>query len=589
VTVIDQFLAIADSEPDRKLYVYVDDEGKDLATLTYGALLESVRSLVSHYRNHLGLKSGDRVILVYPPSLDFAIAFVSCLAAGVIPVPVAPPNPFRPGRDRAAFEAITRSSEPAAILTNRSYDRKRKLAIAAGAAASELRPRSAVPWHRTDSVPSSDGQAVLSPSHAEEPAFLQYTSGSTAAPKGVMISHANINHQVASNAAELGLDASSRSVAWLPHFHDFCLVSAILSMLSGNGLLYLMSPLTFLRRPQRWFEVMSRVEATHTAAPDFAYRLAVRRTTSLQRAEWDLSSLEVVMSAGEPVRPSTVEEFLSAFAPAGLDPSAFGPAYGLAEHTVGVSTSGVGRITVDRTALEMNSEVRPVEDDSPTSNLTLLGCGRPSAGVDVRIVDPETCEELSPSLVGEIWVDSPSKALGYFGQSDISQATFEAQITDTMGGTQYLRTGDLGFLHAGELYITGRIKDTVIVRGRNLYPQDLEETISASHPLVRPGRIVVFAEPRDTGEGERVVALCETRTKRVGAARLDEIVHAVRASVVRDHHINPDKVVVTTPGTILKTTSGKLRRGEVRRAFLEGALRTRTLRLDELEDTSAGS
>ena len=378
-----------------------------------------------------------------------------------------------------------------------------------------------------------------------------------------------------------------------PHFHDFCLVSGILSALYGNAVLYLMSPITFLRRPHLWFDVMSRVQATHTAAPDFAYRLAVRKTTPEQRQQWDLSALEVAMSAAEPIRPSTVDAFVHEFAAAGFDRRAFCPAYGLAEHTVGVSVAGRRRLRVDRASLEGQRRVVPAAEETtgeaPPDTLTLFGCGRPSAGVDVRIVDPATSREVEPDRIGEIWVDSPSKALGYYGLDELSQQIFCARLADHNGDHAaggYLRTGDLGFLYDGEVFVTGRLKDLIILRGRNLYPQDLEESVFSSHPMIRPGRAVAFSAPpssqTDTAapEREQIVVLTEVQSKKIAAQQLDDVAHAVRTRVQREHGISCDAILIAPPGEILKTTSGKVRRQACRAAYLEGGLTDRMLRVD---------
>ena len=587
-TVLDRFRRHLPDRAERDLYVFVDDKGNDAARLTYRAFADATDRLAAHLTTALGLRRGDRVLLVYPPSPDFVIAFVGCLAAGIVPVPLAPPNPFQLTRDLRAFESIAASSGSVAALTNGAYLRAKRLAAAKDLFVRRQGAWSTLPWYRSDRLDSGSPAPPAHVPRPDETAFLQYTSGSTSSPKGVMISHANILHQVAINAADLGLTDTSKAVLWVPHFHDFCLVSGILSALYGNAVLYLMSPITFLRRPHLWFDVMSRVRATHTAAPDFAYRLAVRKTTAEQRRRWDLSALEVAMSAAEPIRPSTVDAFVEDFAVAGFDRRAFCPAYGLAEHTVGVSVAGRRRLQVDRSLLEVERRVVAV-DDGAADALTLFGCGRPSAGVDVRIVDPETARELEAGRIGEIWVDSPSKALGYFGLEELSRRAFRARLAEPDGDHAedgYLRTGDLGFLHDGEVFVTGRLKDLIILRGRNLYPQDLEESVFSSHPLIRPGRAAAFSVPAArridpaSQEREQIVVLTEAHSKRVAEPQLDDISRAVRARVQREHGISCDAILIAPPGEILKTTSGKVRRQACRAAYLNGTLDGRLLRVD---------
>ena len=583
--VLDRFRQNAQARPEDDLYIFVDAKGRDQERLTDGSFAESIDRLAAYLLGDLDLRAGQRVLLVYPPSPDFVIAFVGCLNAGLIPVPVAPPNPFKLDADLKTFEAVAASSGCAAVLTNRSYQRAKRL----GAARDLFKRRpgawSQLRWHPTDvhatDVAGASSRSAVPTPDPSKTAFLQYTSGSTSSPKGVMISHANILHQLTINAEDLGLSSASRAVLWVPHFHDFCLVSGILSALYGNGVLYLMSPLTFLRRPHLWFDVMSRVRATHTAAPDFAYRLAVRKTTPEQRSRWDLRTLEVAMSAAEPIRQSTVDGFLEAFAPAGFSPDSFCPAYGLAEHTVGVSVAGRRRLRVDRQLLERQGKVRIVEDGDDPDTLTLFGCGPPSAQVTVRIVHSETCRELEPGRVGEIWVDSPSKALGYHNLTELSRRVFHARLAGEQDGAEYLRTGDLGFIDGGEVFVTGRHKDLIIVRGRNLYPQDLEESVFSSHPLIRPGRAVAFAATglSEAGEDrEQVVVMLEVYSKKVAPGEIDDVVAAVRSSVRRDHGIACDTILVAPPGEILKTTSGKIRRQACRQAYLDGDLEGRLLR-----------
>ncbi len=588
-TVLDRFRRHVPQRSERDLYVFIDDKGQDAGRLTYRRFAGRVECLAARLTTELGLAAGNRVLLVYPPSAEFVTAFVACMAAGLVPVPVAPPNPFKLGANLKAFESIAADSASVAVLTEKSYLRAKKLAAAKDLFVRRGGAWSNLPWHRTDDSGAAGDAAGSMPvpvPNACETAFLQYTSGSTSSPKGVMISHGNIMHQLEINARDLGLGADSRSVVWVPHFHDFCLVSGILSALYGNGALYVMSPITFLRRPHLWFEVMSRIRATHTAAPDFAYRLAVRKTTAEQRRRWDLSSLEITMSAAEPIRASTVDTFLESFAEAGLAPQAFCPAYGLAEHTVGVSVAGRRRLRVDRALLELQRKISVAgEDASGSELLTLFGCGPPSDQVDVRIVDPDSHRELPGAQVGEIWVDSPSKALGYHGRPELTEQTFQARLAgDGQSGRGYLRTGDLGFVFEDEVFVTGRLKDLIILRGRNLYPQDLEESVFSSHPMIRPGRAVAFSAPdpqaQDGGERERIIVMMELGAKKASTQLLDEVVLAARSRIQRDHEISCDVLLVTPPGEILKTTSGKVRRQACRQAYLDGVLDRRLLRHD---------
>ncbi|MCB9686348.1 MAG: AMP-binding protein [Alphaproteobacteria bacterium] len=565
--VTDRYLEL---DPARPLFHFVGDDGRTERTLTAGQLAEASEALARGLVEQ-GLRPGDRVLLAHLPSLDVVVAVAAALRIGLIAAPVPPPNPADLERDLPRFAAMAHSCGAVAILSHRPYLRARAVAQARGMVR-RLFGRARVywpdlPWHATDQL---RGTATLPTRvvRSGDVALLQYTSGSTATPRGVRITHGNLAHQLACNAEDLGLDAEARCVMWLPHFHDFGLISGICSVLAGNGSLTMLSPLTFLRRPESWIEALSRSRATHTAAPNFAYDLVVRKTTPARRAGWDLSALRVAMSAAEPVHDSVVRAFCDAFAISGMRAEAFCPAYGLAEHTVGVSVGGRGRLRVARRELEAG-RVRPVEDDGPGSR-TLVGCGRPSRDVVVRIVDPETRATLPAGRVGEIWVDSPSKADGYWGLPDLGGATFEARVADPTDGRGYLRTGDLGFLHEGEVYVTGRLKDLIIVRGRNLHPQDLEASVRWAHPSIRPGGVAAFSVERP-GADEELVVLLETREP-PSAADAERVATQVRRRLAADHQVACGTVLVGGPGVVRKTTSGKVQRRACRDAWQAGEL-----------------
>jgi acyl-CoA synthetase (AMP-forming)/AMP-acid ligase II len=575
-----------DEAPDQPLLTFVDDHGRDGDTLTVARLVTAAEQVARSLRDWR-IEPGQRVVLVYPPSLDFVSAMVGCLLAGVVPVPVYPPNPLKPGSGLATFAAIVADCGAVAALTNGSYDRARTLGSVTGLLDRSRggqdgdRPRwPRIRWYRTDRRTRDDGQPLAwhVPTDPDQVAFLQYTSGSTARPKGVLITHGNLRHEVQANAHDLGLGENTRGVFWVPQYHDLGLISVILSTVAGHGHNRLMSPLTFLQRPAVWFEVMSRVGATHTAAPNFAFDLAVRRTDPRQRAHWDLSRLSVVMSAAEPIRPATVRAFLDAFAVTGLRDEAFYPAYGLAEHTVSVSMGGRRTLRLEKAALEVGRVAPATDPAAAAPAVEVAGCGRVTKpGTSVRIVDPVTHWPCPPDEVGEIWVDSPTKALGYLGLTEETLASFHAQIVGDGDPRHYLRTGDLGFFADGELFVTGRLKDLIIIRGRNLYPQDLEDSLRDCHPLVRPGGVAAFGVSGDELDGwlgpdERVVVFVETREDKVGAAAAAEVVAAVRDRLHADHQIASPVVVFGRTGLVRKTTSGKVRRRACLQDFVSGAV-----------------
>jgi acyl-CoA synthetase (AMP-forming)/AMP-acid ligase II len=574
-SILSAFRRLVDTAPGRRVFTFVDEDGRDQETLTAAQLAAAAQGVAQTLRAR-GIEAGERVVLVYPPSLDFIKAFLGCLILGVIPVPVYPPDPFRLHKDLAAFASIVADCGARAALTTTAYERARTMGSVTGLFGRAAAQWPRIAWHRTDRRPPSGAAPVTwhQPAGPDEPAFIQYTSGSTSAPKGVVITHGNLRDEVDANAWDLDCDAYTRAVCWVPQYHDLGLISFISGTLAGNGSTHLMSPLTFLQRPDVWFDVMSRVRATHTAAPNFAFELAVRRTTPGQRSRWDLSSLRVVMSAAEPIRPATVDGFFAAFAPTGLRRSAFYPAYGLAEHTVSVSMGGQAVLRVDKQALEAG-HVTPLAEGDERPAATYLGCGRiTKPDARVRIVDPETCRPVGPGRVGEIWVHSSTKAQGYFGMPEETGRVFHATVAGEDDPTEYLRTGDLGFFHGEELFVTGRHKDLIIVRGRNVYPQEIEDSIRDCHPLVRPGGVAAFAIPGSNGEpaGEQLVVFVELRDKQADDARAENVARAVRDRIYAEHQLACHTVVLGRPGLVKKTTSGKVRRSACAQTLLSGAV-----------------
>ncbi|WP_405868556.1 fatty acyl-AMP ligase [Streptomyces sp. NBC_00005] len=580
-----------EKEPDRLLFTFVDDHGEDAETLRAGELTEAVDEIARSLRSW-GLAPGDRAVLVYPPSLDFLKAFMGCLAAGVLPVPVYPPNPFRLSRDLAGFNAIVESSGATAALTNGLFDRSRRASSVGRLLGRSEHNWPRIPWYRTDRRPGRRGGADCDPDTWYEPAgpgetaFLQYTSGSTGTPKGVMVTHGNLVHEIAANVVDLRLNDETRGVFWLPQYHDMGLINVFLSTAIGNSTTHILSPLTFLQRPWIWLDVMSRVGATITSAPNFAYDLAIRKTTPEMRAAWDLSCLEMAITAAEPIRTRTISAFLDAFAVTGVRPDVFYGAYGLAENTASVTNRGQGVLRLDKQALAEGDVVPvdpPVEGTSYDAggHVDYYGCGFSSKPEDrIRIVDPDTGVPCPPARVGEIWVRSSTTAAGYWGRPEATREIFHATVTGDDDPTEYLRTGDLGFLHEGQLFMTGRIKDLIIVRGRNVYPSDIENSVRECHRDIRPGGIVAFALGPDetfpgdlTGDGdstERLVVFAETARKRIDADLAAEICATVRKFVYADHQLACHTVVLGRPGLVRKTTSGKVRRRVCKAALLSG-------------------
>jgi amino acid adenylation domain-containing protein len=574
--------------PDATAISFVDEGGRVTDSMSRADVMAQMSAVAEYVRLCCGLVPGDRALLVYSPGLDFVRALIGSLAAGVLPVPVYPPDPMNPQKSLAAFQRVIADCGAKAVLTDRAFAGVREAVTATSiVSASTVDPPVKPSWHvisletircHTGALGSSVRAVSDWVPGPDTPAFLQYTSGSTSDPKGVVITHGNLAHQQDFERHHLGLGLDSRGVFWVPLYHDFGLIGGILNALAGNGEVTIMSPLSFIKRPALWFEVMDRVRATHTAAPNFAYELAVRKTSAQQRAQWNLSSLSVVMSAAEPVRAETIHRFLEAFGVAALRPEAFCPAYGLAEHTVGVTLFGRASVRVDRHRLETRGLAVSTEDHD---GQVLMGCGQVSDDVDVRIVDPESCVALEAGRVGEIWVDSPSKAAGYWGDPDKSRATFQARLAAPHSDRGYLRTGDLGFVRDGELYVCGRIKDLLILAGRNIHPQDIEDSLRGCHPAIRSGGIAAFAV--EDGTSEELAVLVEVH---LGASsqELSSVAQAVRAVVLKDHQLRCAVVVLGPPGSVSKTTSGKVQRSRCRARLLDGSLEAEALLVERCKD-----
>jgi acyl-CoA synthetase (AMP-forming)/AMP-acid ligase II/acyl carrier protein len=559
-TIVDGLERAAAERGDALAFRYLETGDVDgpIVALDNHALYTRVLGLAAEIGR--ALAPGDRAILLHPPGLDFVVAFYACLAAGVIAVPAFPPDPAALDRSLGRLSAIVASSGARAVISTQGV---RDLAGALGQLAPDVM---ALRWIAGDLVPPEEGgsRRRLDPAGV---AFLQYTSGSTGTPKGVIVGHDNILHNLAVIAAATGRHDGAHVVSWLPSYHDMGLIGCVLFPPYVGAGCTLMSPLAFLERPARWLEAITATRATMNGAPNFAYELCVRRVGPEVRARLDLSSWEIACNGAEPVRAATLARFQEAFAPCGLRPNVVRPVYGLAESTLIVtgapSLSPVTVLEVDAAALEQGRVV-PAAGGAPSR--ALVGCGRPALGQRVEIVDPRTRMRAAPRTVGEIWLAGPSVARGYWDRPEDTARDFEARLASGEG--PFLRTGDLGFVHEGELFVTGRLKDLLIVRGRNLYPQDLERAAERAHPSVRPGCVVAFGA--DDGGEEGVAILAEVDERRALDAPV--VIAAIRAAVAAEVGVGPAVVALLRARTLPKTTSGKLQRRAARDLFLRGDL-----------------
>jgi acyl-CoA synthetase (AMP-forming)/AMP-acid ligase II/acyl carrier protein len=523
--------------------------------MTYGELHEAALRISSGLRA-CKLVRGARVLVALPPGLDFITAFMGCAYAGY--VPVHGPLPRRPlQRVIPRLKTILGDCGiTTAIMPSNALPMLGELAVALPEL-SQVR----ILWFH-DLIGQRASSEVDSLVNEKSILFIQYTSGSLAAPKGVMVSHAN----VLANCRDIAQPAGSTIVCWLPSFHDFGLIYGILTPIFSGVPSVLMSPSTFLQRPRRWLEAMTEYRGTHTPAPNFAFDLCVRHIDESQRAGLELSSWRTAINAAEPIRAETMRRFVEAFAPCGLSRTVFVPAYGLAEATLMVSHAPeCMEVTTARVDRESLRQGRIVPGGSAAS-AEIVACGVPKSSTEFAIVDPRDQRRLLSDQVGEIWIRGPSIALGYFGKPDETEATFGAYLTSGEG--PFLRTGDLGFERAGNLYVTGRLKDMVILNGVNHYPHDIELTVEHCHARIRQGSVVAFAIDTDGAEQLAVVA----ELQRGSTQPPNEVIEAVRRSVSEVHGAAVAHVVFAKANAIPRTTSGKLRRSATREAFLSGAL-----------------
>lgn len=549
--------------PERVAFLFEDDAGKR-ESWTYAQLESRVRSLGAWIARQVQV--GDRVLLVYPPGLEFIASFLGCVYAGALPVPATYPKPRRPS---PRLESIARDCEPSLVLTHSS-------ALGSLCLDQQAAAISTLTWEATDSIPSETrSDFVPVACERDDLAFLQYTSGSTSDPRGVMVSHGNLLHNLSAIATAFGIsdEVHHRGVFWLPAYHDMGLIGAILTPLYVGGTSTLIAPNTFLRRPLRWLELMSEMKATISGAPNFGYELAARKRTSHQPLALDLSAWQLAFCGAEPIHPESLDVFAEAFAAAGFRRNTYFPCYGLAEATLlvtgGKRETGPQILHVDRSQMRNNRVVCRAHSDVHTQ--TLVGCGTVCPGMEFQIFDNATGNFCQDDQVGEIWVRGPSVASGYWNQPATNDEVFRARLpgsgSDKSLATNYLRTGDLGFRHDGELFVTGRLKDVIIVRGRNHYPQDLERTAQQSHEAVDGG--AAFAV--EVGGREEVVLVHQWR-REYREADHEQMMHAIRTAVVDEHEIDPHSIVLIRPASLPVTSSGKVQRQRCRELFLAGDL-----------------
>ncbi|MFM7363093.1 MAG: AMP-binding protein [Cuspidothrix sp.] len=575
VSLIDILQSRAVTEPERLALNFLQDGEIESARLTYQELDQEARAIAAHLQS-LQMQ-GERALLLYSPGLEFVSAFFGCLYAGVIAIPAYPPRKDR-GMDR--LHRIITDATPKAVLTTTANlaDWSRRLASEPGL--------SSLSWLTTDNITPELGQQWQQPAIAQDTlAFLQYTSGSTAMPKGVMVSHGNLIHNLEQIYHFFGHTPDSRGVIWLPPYHDMGLIGGVLEPVYGGFPVTLMPPVAFLQKPLRWLNAISEYKATTSGGPNFAYELCIEKTTPEQRLNLDLSSWEVAFNGAEPIRGETLERFTKTFANCGFRPQAFYPCYGMAEATLIVSGGEKNSLPTFCEVESKGIEENQVVNGTSINSKTFVGVGCSQLEQKILIVDPETLTECPSDQVGEIWLSGASVTLGYWQNPTATQETFQAYLSDTQKGlstspfdfaqdklrtSPFLRTGDLGFIHNGELFITGRLKDLIIIRGQNHYPQDIEQTVEQSHPALRMAGGAAFSVEVDGVE--RLAIAHEIERNYLRHLDVDGVAAAIRQAISEAHDLQVYAIVLLKTGTIPKTSSGKIQRYSCRTGFLENTL-----------------
>ncbi|MDR3109286.1 MAG: aminotransferase class I/II-fold pyridoxal phosphate-dependent enzyme [Planctomycetaceae bacterium] len=544
------------AQPDDDAFVYLLNGIDDEATINYTELDRRARRIGAWLQERKMF--GQRVLLLYPPGLDFIAAYFGCLYGGTVAVPVYPP---RRNRSMLRIQAVSESANAKVALTN-GVTLKRVVELI-----DEAPNLKELVWQATDELDDGLEDSWTMPKiNSDTVAFLQYTSGSTGTPKGVVLSHSNLIHN--SRLINLFFEhtRSGIGVFWLPSYHDMGLIGGILQPLFVGRPNVLMSPLAFLLKPFHWLAAITRYRGTTSGGPNFAYDLCVRQIKDEQLSELDLSSWKVAFNGAEPVSAETMKAFAKKFEPCGFRYESFYPCFGLAEGTLIVTGGMVDEppITccIDADQLSQGNAVDTTED-SPHAR-TLVSSGRNAIDQTVRIVDPDTCASCAERSVGEVWVKGPSVAQGYWDNAEATEYTFHATISDT-GETPFMRTGDLGFLLNGELYITGRIKDMMIIRGVNIYPQDVEATVQKVDGVLRSlcGAAILI--------DDKLVIVQEVE-RRFKEEMAEALFTAIKKAVALEHEITVEAIVLVRHGAIPKTSSGKIQRHACRHGVVDGTL-----------------
>jgi acyl-CoA synthetase (AMP-forming)/AMP-acid ligase II len=544
-------------QPNKIIYRFLQDGEDDERTMTVGELDVRSKSIASQLQKIAS--KGDRAIILVPAGLDFIIAKFSCFYAGIVAVPVPPPHHLRIEKSIHATVRIIHDAKPSLVILHKN------LSLAIKRSPQLASKFNGIHFIELDEEMPDTSTAWNSPDISEEDiAFLQYTSGSTSTPKGVMISHKNLLSNLHAIERSMELTEDNQSVFWLPPYHDMGLIGGILQPLYSGFTVTLIPHLLFLQKPVRWLKAISKYQADTSGAPNFAYELCLKKVTPEQRDQLHLSTWQIAMNGAEPVNLQTMEKFCDYFAPCGFQQRTFAPCYGLAEATLMISSiakrDSYQAITIDRTALQEN---KVVVQQNGTDLQTIVGCGKCIDDHQLRIVDPNTHLTCRQDEIGEIWFRGPSVARGYREKDAETEYSFGARLQETNDGP-FLRTGDLGFIADGQLFVTGRIKNLIIIDGKNFYPHDIEKVVQNAHFAIEPmGSAAISCEKNGS---EQLVILIETRHNTHFSQ--DDLIHSIRNAISEQFSLSVDDIQLVPPGFIPRTTSGKIKHHECKMKYL---------------------
>src|SRR5271165_2504814 len=567
-SILDELDRLAAKHPHKLLFSYLDVNGDQIEGYTYESFLQRTKVIAGHLRKGRRFASQDRLLLAYPPGLEMICAFFGCVRAGLIPVPVYPPSSQRFQGALYKMVHIAKDCQATGILTSKDYHGSLRTNLArSGVSASgvDVDYISSLPWIATEDFIDAISEETFngaSKNGASKLLFLQYTSGSTRDPKGVMVTHENILHN-----CPLVIDHHAPVVvSWLPQYHDMGLIGCYLYPALKGGTTYGFAPTDFIQRPSLWFDTIKTYGASASAAPNFAYDYCLRagRLSKESLENCDLSSLRLLLAAAEPVKPGTYTRFLQAFQPYGLKSESFFVAYGLAENTLAVSHGGRNIVSVNKNGITLGKARMTTETSEIGGSTQIVSCGTPLPGLDVKIVDPEKHNALGPGQIGEIWVSGGSKCQGYWNNPELGLKMFHARLVDDSPYDDgYLRTGDMGFIHDGELFVCGRIKDMIIIRGQNYYPQDIEEVVEKASGLIRANCVAAFQIHEDSEPALAVVA--EVKNPKA-------LPEALKTAAAIRNHLNVEVALISfiAPRAIPRTSSGKIMRHKTKQMWLEG-------------------